>query len=311
MGFFSAISDDYSEAKLNLSYKQGVLKRCKNGTHGAHFIKKYKVQMMLPKLLKIRTYHVPPKSTNSLYWPTGKNRLQKSYGYRLFRKIMEKLINRHDGFLPDDMTGFGLYVEVGICKEFDLDNTLKGVIDALQEAYGFNDNQINGIIASKFVIDDYPLTLAKRREQYVKIGLLELSGKNHNFFTQGDLSNAQVYEDVAPNPATQALLFGSVSTDQIELGKDPVYPQKFDIAPDLENAARQYEIDGGPDTILKMMRETTKDTKFMDNVAAKLGIDKKEVKNFKVAITNRIQSGPALDKLISELEEAEPWILGD
>ena len=263
---------------------------------------------MLPKLLKIRTYHVPPKSTNSLYWPIAKHKLQKSYAYRLFRKIMAKLINRHDGFLPPDMTGFGLYVEVGVCKEFDLDNTLKGVIDALQEAYGFNDNQINGIIASKFVIDDYPLTLAKRREQYVKIGLLELSGENHNFFTQADLSNAKTYEDVKPNPATQDLLFGSVSADQIELEANTIYPQKFDIAPDLENAAKQCNIDGGPDTILKVMRETAKDTNFMDNVAAKLGIDKKNVDKFKVAITNRIQSEAALEKRLSELETAEPWI---
>ena len=87
--------------------------------------------------------------------------------------------------------------------------------------------------------------------------------------------------------------------------------RETDLTIDLENAARQYEIDGGPDTILKIMREAAKDTKFMDNVAAKLGIDKKEVNNFKVAITNRIQSEPALNKLISELEEAEPWILGD
>ena len=40
-------------------------------------------------------------------------------------------------------------------------------------------------------------------------------------------------------------------------------------------------------------------------------VDEKEVKNFKVAITNRIQSEAALEKRLLELEEAAPWILGD
>ena len=42
------------------------------------------------------------------------------------------------------MTGFGLGIEVGIRKEFDLDNTLKSLIDALQEKYKFNDRQKKG-----------------------------------------------------------------------------------------------------------------------------------------------------------------------
>ena len=117
---------------------------------------------------------VTPKSTNRLYWHPcnhkGDKRIWKNKFYRAWRQDMidKKL---PDNFLPNNMSGKGLYIEVGVMEEFDLDNTLKGIIDALQFKYGFNDNEIGSIIAKKvirgqYATHDYSL-------DYIKIGFFD------------------------------------------------------------------------------------------------------------------------------------------
>lgn len=79
-----------------------------------------------------------------------------------------------ENFLPSDMTGYGLYIEVGVFREFDIDNTLKSLIDALQQAYGFNDNQIDYLYAKKKIVRNFdPSGPGDRSKDYIKISLVE------------------------------------------------------------------------------------------------------------------------------------------
>ena len=115
-----------------------------------------------------------PKSTNNLYFclyiDENKRRIiVKDDWYRDWRAFFTAILP--DGFLPNDVSNIGLYIEVGIMEEFDVDNTLKGIIDALQFRYGFNDNQLKSLIAKKI-----PTRKLKRhgvRENYKGFDSLE------------------------------------------------------------------------------------------------------------------------------------------
>lgn len=275
------------------------------------------LRMILPKITKLRTFQVPPKSTNNLYFHIGMFRVVKSYGYKRFRAAMSKLIDRTDGFLPEDMSNFGLYIEVGVCEEFDLDNTLKGIIDALQEAYGFNDNQIRTLIAKKHKIGEYPLTDCEKRQQYVRVGLLEFSAGTTELITQNDLDNLiEPERTIVPNKPTQDFLLGSVAGDQIELVKTENGDINWmEIAVDLEKVAQEISIDqkileelgdgNSVEAIRRALRETEKDTKLIPNAAKKLGV--KET-SFRTYLHNRPKEESPDQQFYQELEKAEPWI---
>lgn len=252
--------------------------------------------MVLPKLIKLRTFNVPPKSTNNLYFHLGKGRLVKSYSYKLFREIMKRIIDGNDGFLPDDMNGFGLYVEVGVCKEFDLDNTLKGVIDALQEAYRFNDNQINMLLAKKVVIGNYPLTKHEKLKQYVRVGLFELSNQALAPLDSDSLKDLNEPEDyLRPTPTESALLLNSTSADQVEIGETASGSMQYlEVTLDLENAVEKLELIGGVPALVNVLRETKKDQYLIKNAAEKLGVD---VNSFRDAIHNRLTADDLEEKL--------------
>ena len=273
--------------------------------------------MILPKITKLRTFQVPPKSTNNLYYRLGKYRFIKTYGYKRFRAAMSKLIDSTDGFLPKDMSNFGLYIEVGVCEEFDLDNTLKGVIDALQEAYGFNDNQIKTLIAKKHTIGEYPLTDFEKREQYVRVGLLEFSAGTTELITQNDLDNLIESErTIVPNKPTQDFLLGSVAGDQIDLVKTQNGDIKWmEIAVDLEKVAQEISIDqkilkelgdgNSVEAIKRVLRETEKDAQLIPNAAKTLGV--KET-SFRACLHNKPKDESLDQQFYPELETAEPWI---
>ena len=131
---------------------------------------------MLPKINVLKTIllkGVTPFSTNSLWFaPGGKGKLVLSVRYRKWKNRLAELLP--DGFLPSDMTGFGLYIEVGVFREFDVDNTLKSLIDALQKKYGFNDNQIDYLHAKKVIVRGFdPNSPGDRSKDYIKICLIE------------------------------------------------------------------------------------------------------------------------------------------
>lgn len=278
------------------------------------------LRMILPKITKLRTFQVPPKSTNNLYFRLGnykRYRIVKSYGYKRFRAAMSKLIDGTDGFLPKDMSNLGLYIEVGVCEEFDLDNTLKGVIDALQEAYGFNDNQIKTLIAKKHTIGEYPLTDFEKREQYVRVGLLEFSAGTTELITQNDLDNLIESErTIVPNKPTQDFLLGSVAGDQIDLVKTENGDIKWmEIAVDLEKVAQEISIDqmileelgdgNSVEAIKRVLRETEKDANLIPNAAKKLRVNET---SFREYLHNRPKDESLDQQSYPELETAKPWI---
>ena len=155
---------------------------------------------------------------------------------------MARLIDKTDGFLPRDMNGYGLYIEAGIIEEFDLDNTLKGVIDALQAAYEFNDNQIKGLICRKVVVGNYPLSKAKWNKQYIKIGLLEYTDPNCEIINPDDISGMEEDEKkIKVSEHLQMLLYRAVASDVTDFNskseRKGYYP--INLQPDLENAERK------------------------------------------------------------------------
>ena len=101
---------------------------------------------------------VTPKSTNNLfYWWADKKghatRARKSKHYKNWRNEFIKLLP--DDFMAPNSRDIHLYIEVQIFKEFDLDNTLKAIIDALQIKYKFNDNEIVYLVCKKFVVGTF------------------------------------------------------------------------------------------------------------------------------------------------------------
>ncbi len=116
----------------------------------------------------IRINGFTPKSNNNLYIRT-KDGVVRTAAYLKWGRKLKKILP--DKFLPDDMSNYGLYIEVGIMEEFDLDNTLKSIIDALQKKYKFNDRQLKFLKAKKVVTGSY--FTHDYSKDYVQITLLE------------------------------------------------------------------------------------------------------------------------------------------
>ncbi len=130
------------------------------------------------KVLKtIRLNGVTPKSTNNLFvwWRNSEkrnvpaDRATKSHSYRLWREDFVQLLPNN--FIEKGEKDLSLYIEVCIFKEFDLDNTLKGVIDALQIKYKFDDNEITYLVCKKVVKGTFDSQ--QPNEHYIKISTLE------------------------------------------------------------------------------------------------------------------------------------------
>ena len=256
-----------------------------------------------PKLIRSKKFiGMPPKSTNSLYDKNDKGMWYKTYAYRLFRELMLGLL-RKDGFLPSDdgdWRGKGLYIEVGIIKEFDLDNTLKGIIDALQETYGFNDNCINGIIAKKNPVGEFPLTKDEWKSQYIHIGFIEYDNADCDIFEPTDFNRANYSEIKLPERITNNL-FRSVTADwtnvqNSDANKRTVYP--INLYPDLEEAAKILNLD--VPTLAKMMKEIGAKYKFEKDLLIRLENKKITIKELKVALSHKIDK-VAYEKLIGDL----------
>lgn len=131
--------------------------------------------MDIPKvrvLNKIQLHGFTPHSTNNLWWPTGWGERKIDNYYKVWKTaIRDRLPEK---FCPPDMSGRGLGIEVGVGSEFDLDNTLKAVIDALQEKYGFNDNQLGYLYARKYVTGSYEDGTQDHKHDFIDISLLEM-----------------------------------------------------------------------------------------------------------------------------------------
>lgn len=121
---------------------------------------------------KLRLEGIRCFSTNRLYHHFDSRNAVKSWGYKGWRQI---IVNHllPDVFLPSDMTGYGLCIHVGIPFEFDLDNTLKSLIDALQEKYGFDDNQISYLKAKKVSSGSIDDNTYDPEQDFIEIILLE------------------------------------------------------------------------------------------------------------------------------------------
>ena len=83
---------------------------------------------------------ITPKSTNNLFYQWADKegpatRARKSKYYKNWRDEFIKLLP--NDFIAPNSRDIHLYIEVQIFKEFDLDNTLKAIIDALQIRYKF------------------------------------------------------------------------------------------------------------------------------------------------------------------------------
>ena len=121
---------------------------------------------------------VTPKSTNNLFtwWKdinlpkkNPANRATKNINYKKWREKFVQLLP--SDFIEKGETDLSLYIEVCIFKEFDLDNTLKGIIDALQIKYEFNDNEITFLVCKKVVKGTFDAQ--QPSEHYIKISTLE------------------------------------------------------------------------------------------------------------------------------------------
>ena len=130
---------------------------------------------MSPKIKILKTIKlegITPYSTNSLWFAKAEGYFVQHGRYIKWKRKLNKILPSE--FLPNDMTGFGLYIEVGIFREFDIDNTLKSLIDALQKKYQFNDNQIDYIYAKKVIVRKFDISGAgDRSKDYIKVSLIE------------------------------------------------------------------------------------------------------------------------------------------
>lgn len=134
---------------------------------------------------EIHLQGITPKSTNNLFdWFLSKKQIDaikggakgaraaravKSRQYRNWRKLFIDELPTH--FIPPNSSNLHLYIEVGVFKEFDLDNTLKAIIDGLQIKYSFNDNEITYLVCRKNPIGTFDAQ--KPAQHYIKICLLE------------------------------------------------------------------------------------------------------------------------------------------
>jgi hypothetical protein len=129
---------------------------------------------------------ITPKSTNNLFdWYLSNNQIDaikkgdkkgqraaravKSWQYRKWRKLFIDQLPAN--FILPNSSNLHLYIEVGVFKEFDLDNTLKAIIDGLQIKYSFNDNEITYLVCRKNPIGTFDAP--EPAQHYIKICLLE------------------------------------------------------------------------------------------------------------------------------------------
>ena len=120
--------------------------------------------MIKPEIIKsIRINGIRPYSVNRF-----KDGRIHSRDYKKWKSLVNNVFTRlPHNFLPSDLTNFDLGLEIGAYKQFDLDNTLKAYIDALEHRYGFNDNGIKRILAKKVDVDP------DINDEYLKVFLLE------------------------------------------------------------------------------------------------------------------------------------------
>jgi hypothetical protein len=244
------------------------------------------------ELLRWRKFQgIPPKSTNSLYDKNTKNQQwYKTYPYRLFRQAMLTLLEK-DSFLPsckNEWKGHGLYIDAGIIKEFDLDNTLKGIIDALQENYGFNDSFIQGIIAKKTPIGSYPLPAHKWSDQYITIGFIKYADIDCNVFTPSEFKAVESKEITAPIGLTNTL-FRSVSADTTNVKNSgatstAVYPMP--LYPNTELAAQYLQTD--VETLENEMRKHGANYKIEEHLCKIFAPIEGDVSELKRKLSNKI-----------------------
>lgn len=256
-----------------------------------------------PKLIRSKKFvGLPPKSTNSLYDKSENGFWYKTFAYRLFRKAMLGLLEK-DGFLPKadkDWQGRGLYIEVGIIKEFDLDNTLKGIIDALQETYEFNDNCINGIIAKKNVVGEFPLTKAEWDTQYILIGFIEYDNLDCDIYEPSDFVGTDSAEIQIPKQITD-VLFRSVTEDWTNVENSAatdraVYP--LNLYPDLEEAAKKLNLDVSK--LAQAMKEIGPNYRLEAQLLTKFENNSLKWWQLKNALSNKVKKDE-FDKLMESL----------
>lgn len=256
-----------------------------------------------PKLLRYRKFTgIPPKSTNNLYTRGDTGMWHKTYSYRLFRKAMTILLKK-DGFLPsseEEWKGHGLYIEAGIIKEFDLDNTLKGIIDALQETYEFNDNLINGIIAKKKPVGTFPLSKSEWSTQYILIGFIEYDNDDCNIFDASDFTNAESTEITTPTKIRE-VLFRSVTEDWTNVknsraDKKAVYP--LQLYPDVEKVAGLLDVT--PEKLIKQMKEFGAEYKIEEHICKTMGEDGIDTTKIRRELKNKIKKDE-FEKLLGNL----------
>ena len=121
---------------------------------------------------KIHIQGLTPHTTNKLWFPIGWGKRRTDQNYAKWKKDISTHLRAN--FCPSDMSEHGLGIEVGVACEFDLDNTLKAVIDALQEKYGFNDNQLGYLYARKYVTGSYEDGTQDHKHDFIDISLLEM-----------------------------------------------------------------------------------------------------------------------------------------
>ena len=94
--------------------------------------------------------HLPlkPLSTNALY----NGQRTKSKLHAKYKRDLAMLLPSSTE-IPNNCELLAVY-EFGVSnRNTDVDNLIKGLQDALQEKYGFNDNRITQIIATKTIVE--------------------------------------------------------------------------------------------------------------------------------------------------------------
>lgn len=108
--------------------------------------------------------NIKPISVNACWRGGARYKTQKYLDYKkeLFYKLPKLEI--------DFTKKLSLVLDIGVCGQFDLDNSAKPFIDTLQEHYGFNDKQIKQIHLYKNVV--------KKGKEFLNFELNELDGDN-------------------------------------------------------------------------------------------------------------------------------------
>ena len=119
--------------------------------------------MIVPKTHKLITiYGIRPYSANR--WADSYH----ARDYKKWKKVVDSIFEKlPDDFIPSVSEEVDLGLEVGCYYQFDLDNTLKAYIDALERRYAFNDNKVKTMLCRKIDVDTRCAT------EYLKVYLLE------------------------------------------------------------------------------------------------------------------------------------------